>query len=99
MILFYLLFSLLMNIEETLARSSRFKILVISRGEMPFAYPRTRRSIDIHFMCIGYNNSTLLLYYDHFDISIILLTIIDVTHAEQNQVVNCPTTTNVVQSP
>ena len=34
-------------------------------------------------MCFGYNNSTLLdVYYDHFDISIILHTAIDVMHAE-----------------
>ena len=51
-------------------------------------------------MCFGYNNSTLLdVYYDHFDISIILLTTIDVMHAEQNQLVNCPTTTNLIESP
>ena len=56
--------------------------------------------MDIQFMCFGYNNSMLLdVYYDHFDISIILLTTIDVMHAEKNQLVNCPTTTNLVESP
>ena len=37
MMLFYLLLSLLMDVEETPARSSRFKILMISRREMPFS--------------------------------------------------------------